>query len=229
MRVLFPTDFSPASPRALDCLEEIPGIREVILLHVLEVPEAAGPTFTEGLQELDREIVEGMASALRKRGLRPSSAACVARTTAVPLFIERLSFAPKGLVPRVKTRPLSHVLAALDFSPNSQKLVRFLKNLPGMERVTFSYVASKREGALSEEVEVKALLASLTEDFQKSTGIPSTWTVREGIASREILRAAEELSASSIALGTRGQTKIAELLWGSRLKRWCGTPPSRCS
>lgn len=70
MRILFPTDLSPASQRALECLEEIPGIREVILLHVLEVPEATGPSFIEGLRQLDREIIEGMATRLHGQGLK---------------------------------------------------------------------------------------------------------------------------------------------------------------
>ena len=70
MRVPFPIDLSPTSQQALECLEEIPAVQEVILLHVLEVPETMGPGFSEGLRELDREILGKMAARLREGGLK---------------------------------------------------------------------------------------------------------------------------------------------------------------
>lgn len=259
MRVLFPTDLSPASQRALECLEEIPGVREVILLHVLEVPGSMGPSFSEGLRELDREIMERMAARLRERGLEVevlvepreaeavhlainrvalerradlvvtgsrgkgwlreallgSVTADVARTTAVPLLIERLRFTPEGKAQRACPQPLRHVLAAVDFSENSEKLVQFLERLSGIGKVTFLHVASKGERDLEQVEEAKPTLAAIAEEFERKTGTPSAWAVREGIPSREILRAADGLGATCIAMGTRGQSKIAELLWGS--------------
>lgn len=259
MHILFPTDLSLASQRALECLEEIPGVREVILLHVLEVPEATGPSFIEGLRELDREIIEGMATRLHGQGLKVevmvepweggavyrtinrvalekrvdlvvmgsrgrgwlreallgSVTADVARTTAVPLLIERLTFTPDGEARRICPQPLRHVLAAVDFSPNSEKLIRYLETLSGLGRATFLYVASRGGRGLDEVEKAKSTLADIAEDFERSTGVRSAWAVREGVPSREILRAAQELGATCIAMGTRGQSKIAELLWGS--------------
>jgi nucleotide-binding universal stress UspA family protein len=37
-KVLFPTDFSEYAHKTLECVREIPGIKEVILLHVVAVP-----------------------------------------------------------------------------------------------------------------------------------------------------------------------------------------------
>jgi hypothetical protein len=34
--VLFPTDLSPCATRTLECIGEIPGIRRVVLLHVID-------------------------------------------------------------------------------------------------------------------------------------------------------------------------------------------------
>lgn len=259
MRVLFPTDFSPASQRALECLGEIPGIQKVVLLHVLEVPGDMGPSLSEGLRELDLEIMEKMAAGLRGRGMEVevmvepreggafhltinrvalekrvdlvvmgsrgkgwlreallgSVTADVARTTAVPLLIERLTFTPDGEAQRTCPRPLQHVLAAIDFSANSEKLVRYLETLSGIGRITFLHVASRGEQRMDKVEETKPTLVSIAEDFERRTGTPSAWVVREGIPSQEILRAAEELGTTCIAMGTRGQSKIAELLWGS--------------
>ena len=240
-------------------MEEIPGVQEVILLHVLEVPATTGPSFSEGLRELDREIMDKMAARLREHGLkvdvmvepregeavhltinrvalerRPdlvvmgsrgkgwlreallgSVTADVARTTAVPLLIERLAFTTEGKAQRVCPQPLRHILAAIDFSPNSEKLIQYLGALAGVRHITFLHVTSKGERDLNEVEEAKPTLASIAEGFERKTGIPSAWTVREGIPSREILRAGEELDVTCIAMGTRGQSKVAELLWGS--------------
>ena len=35
-RVLLPTDFSPHAERTVQCIAEVPGIEDLILLHVLE-------------------------------------------------------------------------------------------------------------------------------------------------------------------------------------------------
>jgi nucleotide-binding universal stress UspA family protein len=46
-KVLFPTDFSPHSQKIIECIREIPGVREVVLLHVVDTisssKSGAGP------------------------------------------------------------------------------------------------------------------------------------------------------------------------------------------
>ena len=37
-KVLFPTDFSANAHKTLECISEIPGVKEVVLLHVVAVP-----------------------------------------------------------------------------------------------------------------------------------------------------------------------------------------------
>jgi nucleotide-binding universal stress UspA family protein len=46
-KVLFPMDFSSYALRAMDCLAEIPGIKEVIILHVIDTSKIAHGEETE--------------------------------------------------------------------------------------------------------------------------------------------------------------------------------------
>jgi hypothetical protein len=38
-KVLFPTDFSEFAQRMIGCITEIPGIREVVLLHIIDATQ----------------------------------------------------------------------------------------------------------------------------------------------------------------------------------------------
>ena len=57
-RVLLPTDFSPHAERTVRCIGEIPGIEELVLLHVLE----AGPdgTGSRGQHTIETRITEAL-------------------------------------------------------------------------------------------------------------------------------------------------------------------------
>ena len=50
-RVLFPTDFSEHARRAQDCIGQLPGIHEVILLHVAETEKSGRERWVEGAIE----------------------------------------------------------------------------------------------------------------------------------------------------------------------------------
>lgn len=50
-RVLFPTDFSEHARRAQDCIGQLPGIHEVILLHVVETEKSGRERWVEGAIE----------------------------------------------------------------------------------------------------------------------------------------------------------------------------------
>lgn len=62
-KVLFPTDFSLPSQRITECIGQIPGIREVVLLHVVD---ATGPskTGTDSFEEI--EHVNGLMAQNKK-------------------------------------------------------------------------------------------------------------------------------------------------------------------
>ncbi len=57
-RVLLPTDFSPHAERTVQCITEIPGIQEIVLLHVLE----AGPdgATASGQHTIEKRIREAL-------------------------------------------------------------------------------------------------------------------------------------------------------------------------
>ena len=57
-RVLLPTDFSPHAEKTVQCIGEIPGIQDLVLLHVLE----AGPdnTTAYGQHTIEARIREGL-------------------------------------------------------------------------------------------------------------------------------------------------------------------------
>ncbi len=45
-KVLFPIDFSEYAHKTLECIREIPGIKEVVLLHVIDYLTFFGCLFT---------------------------------------------------------------------------------------------------------------------------------------------------------------------------------------
>jgi nucleotide-binding universal stress UspA family protein len=55
-KVLFPTDFSEPAKNELDCITSIPGIREIILLHVIK--QYAIPMGVETVESLEVEATE---------------------------------------------------------------------------------------------------------------------------------------------------------------------------
>lgn len=55
-KVLFPTDFSEPAKSELDCITSIPGIREIILLHVIK--QYAIPMGVETVESLEVQATE---------------------------------------------------------------------------------------------------------------------------------------------------------------------------
>jgi nucleotide-binding universal stress UspA family protein len=55
-KVLFPTDFSEPAKYELDCITSIPGIREIILLHVIK--QYAIPMGVDTVESLEAEVTE---------------------------------------------------------------------------------------------------------------------------------------------------------------------------
>jgi nucleotide-binding universal stress UspA family protein len=47
-KVLFPTDFSEYAEKTLDCISEIPGTKEVVLLHVVDATHPSKRGLAQG-------------------------------------------------------------------------------------------------------------------------------------------------------------------------------------
>jgi nucleotide-binding universal stress UspA family protein/GNAT superfamily N-acetyltransferase len=75
-RVLLPTDFSPHAERTVQCIAEVPGIEDLILLHVLEAGDNSTPQGQHSVETRIRESVLQL-EGLKKWIVRPGLAARV--------------------------------------------------------------------------------------------------------------------------------------------------------
>jgi hypothetical protein len=73
-KILFPTDFSEYARKTLDCIAGFPGVREVIIFHVIEAARSPrgggeiGEAFFgngEGLLKEERRYLESLSQDLR--------------------------------------------------------------------------------------------------------------------------------------------------------------------
>ena len=197
----------------------------------IEVVEAEPGTVHQAIvgaareQGVDLIVMGSRGHGWLRQAFLGSVASDVARATPVPLLIERLRFTESGECERVCTSPFRHILAATDFSESAERLLVFLQGLPGLQKLTLIHVLELPvvhvlDPQAAEEVEAvrkkaEDELARLAERFRKANGAELERVVRFGIASQELMAAAKELDASCIALGKRGQSRLAELLWGS--------------
>jgi nucleotide-binding universal stress UspA family protein len=55
-KVLFPTDFSANAHKTLDCIGEIPGVKEVVLLHVIDATHPSRHGWIQGPQVEDAKL-----------------------------------------------------------------------------------------------------------------------------------------------------------------------------
>jgi nucleotide-binding universal stress UspA family protein len=74
-KVLLPTDFSPDSQRVLDYVEDIPGVREVIILHVFDAtrPSRLGRDHSQQIENV-KILLEENRNALEKSGVKTEAA-----------------------------------------------------------------------------------------------------------------------------------------------------------
>jgi nucleotide-binding universal stress UspA family protein len=92
------------------------------------------------------------------------------------------------------------VLVALDGSPSSEAVLRFLLEIAG-----------PLEGRRHEAEEYLAPIAA----GLRARGVDVTFQVRQGRPDEEILVAAREHGADPIAMATHGRTGLGRLLFGS--------------
>lgn len=70
-KILFPTDFSEFAQRMLGCVSGIPGVREVVLLHIIDATEYSVHGWTHGPElENARLLMDERKTFLEKRGLK---------------------------------------------------------------------------------------------------------------------------------------------------------------
>ncbi len=174
--------------------------------------------------EVDLIVLGSRGSGLLRRALVGSIAADVARTSPLPVLIERVAYDDAGAVQRVCQRPFAHLLAATDFSGNAEKMLGFLAGLQGVGRVTVVHVlelpvedvvGTEQERYRQEKERAEEELSRLVGVLRAKHDVEVDVRIRAGIASAEISRVAQEVGATCVAVGSRGQSRIVELLWGS--------------
>src|SRR4030067_2854092 len=70
-KVLFPTDFSEYAQKMLECIGEIPGIKEVVLLHIVDATHPSKRGWTHGPHiENARILMEEKKEYLESIGLK---------------------------------------------------------------------------------------------------------------------------------------------------------------
>ena len=121
------------------------------------------------------------------------------------------------------------VLVALDGSPSSEAVLRFLLEIAGpldmtvmllrvLEPIPPSVIEASRhvevedvEGRRRDAEEYMAPIAAAL----RAQGVETAWEVRRGRPAEEILAAARERGADLIAMATHGRTGLGRLLFGS--------------
>lgn len=121
------------------------------------------------------------------------------------------------------------VLVALDGSPSSEAVLRFLLQIAGpldmtvmllrvLEPIPPSVIEASRhvevedvEGRRRDAEEYMAPIAAAL----RAQGVETAWEVRRGRPAEEILAAARERGADLIAMATHGRTGLGRLLFGS--------------
>ena len=169
--------------------------------------------------------INGIAEAVRadltlvgSRGQSPlenrvigSTARNLARTTVVPLLVNRVERADDD--PEVLREHLfQRILYATDFSENAERAFDAFSYLRhATEEATLVHVESPKEPPAADTREELADLADTLEQWD----IETETRVRQGDPADEILAVEDEVTPSTVLLGSRGQSRLRRLLLGS--------------
>lgn len=165
------------------------------------------------------ETVRADLSIVGSRGQSPlqnrvigSTARNLARTTVVPLLVNRIKRATDD--PEVLREHLfQHVLFATDFSENAERAFRAFSYLRhATEKATLLHVRSPKDDTTEEDPRKRL---SERADTLENWGIDTRTELRRGGPAEEILATEAETTPSTILLGSRGRSRIRRLLLGS--------------
>ena len=142
-----------------------------------------------------------------------STARNLARTTVVPLLVNRVERGAED--PEVLREHLfERVLFPTDFSENAERAFDAFSYLRhATQEATLMHVRSPKDDAGDEDVARDKLtdLATTLEDWNIDTSVE----VRRGDPADEIIAVEEEVTPSTILVGSRGRSRMRRLLLGS--------------
>jgi len=153
-------------------------------------------------------------SPLENRVIIGSTARNLARTTVVPLLVNRIE--READEPDVVREHLfQRMLYATDFSENAERAFEAFSYLRHATReATLVHVETPKDPELPEDADPNARLAELG-DPTRGVGIETRTAVRQGDPADEILAAEDEYEPTSILIGSRGHSRLRRLLLGS--------------
>lgn len=145
----------------------------------------------------------------------------VARTSVVPLLVERIDCDPERGANGAAAVPHEHlfreVLYVTDFSDNAERAYEFLPRLRrATERVTLLHVREreqKRRGISTEAARER--LVERAADLERRINVETETTVRSGEAVKEILAEERRIDPTLTLLGARGTSRLRRLLLGN--------------
>lgn len=142
-----------------------------------------------------------------------STARNLARTTVVPLLVNRIERAADE--PEVVREHLfRRMLYATDFSENADRAFDAFSSLRhAAEEATLVHVESPKDADAADDDPAERL-SSLAETLE-NWGVEARTEIRRGDPATEILAAEEAANATAILLGSRGRSRLRRLLLGS--------------
>ena len=142
-----------------------------------------------------------------------STARNLARTTVVPLLVDRIERGVDDPDP-IRRHLFKRTLFATDFSENAERAFRAFEYLRhATEEVTLVHVESPKDDA-SDGDDPEDRLADLA-DRLDDWGLDARTDVRRGDPAEEILAAETEYDPSTLLVGSRGRSRLRRLLLGS--------------
>ncbi len=143
-----------------------------------------------------------------------STARNLARTTVVPLLIDRIERRVEDPSP-VRRHLFRRTLFATDFSENAERALEVFEYLRhATQEVTLVHVRSPKEGLEEAGRDPETELDSIA-DRLDAWGLESRIDIRSGDPADEILAAEREYEPSTLLLGSRGRSRLRRLLLGS--------------
>ncbi len=256
-KVLFPTDFSPYSQRITGHIREIPGISEVVLLHIMET-EGSGKKglFSDaevdrvkGLLAEDKKILEDQGLTVRveldlvahaipggtigsqiqktaerekvsmivmgARGKSPhdlmlgSVSTYVLHHTIIPLLLMKSPpDSTSRVTPMSSTPPVfSKVLLPTDFSAPAEEVIRFVKDVSGIDEIVLLHVINdkKSDPRLPGYMDLASKKMGAIRDELARSGFSVKDDIRVGYPPDEINIVAGQENVTLIALSPLGE------------------------
>ncbi len=146
--------------------------------------------------------------------LRGSTVLQLVRKTSTPVLLEPI----EAEIRQVKGRGFSRLLLATDFSSSAKDAEKMALSLAdkAAELVLLHVIEEEEAEERGEERAAEQARENLAELARRLPNGPKlSQRVERGVASRQIMRVAEEENSSMIVIGKRGNSPVRELMLGS--------------